>query len=108
MTNPPGYPTDENNTFQFFTETDLILTCFVSPTPPSNSEYNWSCSTGCFADMQMEQTISVTISNETDGGILHCSVVVDGVQYFSELFILQVIGGELFLYKYLPIYEINL
>ena len=96
VADPPGYPTDDNNVFEYFTETNLVLTCSISPTPPSNSEYSWSCSTGCFADMQMEQTISVTISNVTDGGIIHCSVVVDGVQYSSEVFEVQVIDGELF------------
>ena len=55
MASPSGYPVDENNNiFEYFTETDLTLTCSVFPPPPSDSEFSWSCSTGCFADMQMD------------------------------------------------------
>ena len=96
ITSPSGYPVDlNNNIFEYFTETDLSLTCSVIPSPPSNSKFIWGCSTGCFADMQMEQTINVTLSNVTDGGVLNCSVVINGVQYFSESFEVQVIDGKL-------------
>ena len=99
VANPSGYPVDENNNiFEYFAETDLTLTCSVMPTPPSDSEFIWSCSTECFADMQMTQNISVISLNATDNGVLNCSVVVNGVQYFSESFELQVLDGELLLY----------
>ena len=71
------------------------MTCSVFPPPPSDSEFSWGCSTGCFADMQMEEIINVTVLNQTDGGILNCSVVINGVQYFSESFELRVIDGRL-------------
>ena len=96
ITNPRGNPVaGSNNTFEYSAGTDLNLTCLVTPTPPSDSEFSWSCSTGCFADMEMEQTIHTTILNVTDSGILNCSVVVNGVKYSSESFELQVYDGEL-------------
>ena len=91
----PGFGT--NNTNQYFAGTDLYITCFVTPTPLSDSEFRWSCSTGCFADMAMSQFVHVTNLEETDSGILNCSVVINGVEYFSEPFALQVINGKRFI-----------
>ena len=38
------------------------------------SDFNWSCSTGRFADMDMSQTISIVMLNESDSGEFFCSL----------------------------------
>ena len=64
----------------------------VTPTPPSDSEFSWSCSTGCFVDMEIEQSVNITELEVTDSGELNCSVKIDGVEYVSETIELQVTG----------------
>ena len=64
----------------------------VTPTPPSDSEFSWSCSTGCFVDMETEQSINITELEVTDSGELNCSVIIDDVEYTSESVELQVTG----------------
>ena len=73
-----------NNTLAYFTDTNLTLICLVTPTPPVDSQFNWNCSTGCFADMEMERTIQVDDLEEMDSGILSCSVFINGMEYASE------------------------
>ena len=94
-TDPLGVPVSGGiNVFEYYAGTDLSLTCMVTPTPPSDSEFSWSCSTGCFADMEMEQTINVTEIEEMDSGVVNCSVIIDGMEYFSEFIELQVVEGK--------------
>ena len=88
-----GSPVDRNNnTFEYLIGSDLNLTCLVTPTPPANSEFSWKCSTGCFADMKMEQTISISDLNATDSGSIICSLVIGHLDYISEPFTLLVSG----------------
>ena len=94
-TDPLGNPvTGATNVFEYYIGTDLSLTCMVIPSPPSDSEFSWSCSTGCFVDMEMEQTIYVTEIEEIDSGVVNCSVIFDGIQYFSGFIELQVVEGK--------------
>ena len=94
-TNPlPNLISGATNVSEYYTGTDLNLTCMVIPTPPSDSEFSWSCSTGCFADMEMEQTINVTDIEEMDSGVINCSVIIDGMEYFSAFIDLQVVEGK--------------
>ena len=86
-----------NNTYEYFAGTDVNLICYVTPTAPSDSEFTWSCSTGCFADMEMSQVVNVTELEEIDSGILNCSVIINGTQYVSESFDLQVINSKKFI-----------
>ena len=81
-----------NNTFKYIAGSDLNLTCLVTPTPPANSEFSWKCSTGCFADMKMGQTISVSDLNTTDSGSIACSLATGHSDYHSETFTLLVSG----------------
>ena len=105
ISEPFGIPVlGTSNVYRYFSGTDLNLICLVTPTPPSYSEFSWSCSTGCFADMEMDQTVNVTDLEETDSGVLNCSVVVNGVEYSSESFNLQVINGEKFICTYVLLY----
>ena len=93
--NPLGNPVPgTTNAFEYVVGTGLILTCSVIPPPPSDSEFSWSCSTGCFADMETTQIISVAALEEMDSGVISCSVVIDGMEYFSESFELQVMAGK--------------
>ena len=64
----------------------------VTPTPPSDSEFSWSCSTGCFVDMEMEQSVNIAELEVTDSGELNCSAIIDDVEYASESVELRVIG----------------
>ena len=92
---------DANNTFEFPVGSNLTLTCMVTPSPPSDSEFSWSCSTGCFVDMEIEQSVKITELEITDSGELNCSVIIDDVEYTSESIELRVIG------KYTCIYNTN-
>ena len=82
-----------NNTFEYFAGTDLFLICSVTPDPPLNSEFNWSCSTGCFADMEMGRIIQVTDLEEMDSGVISCSVLINGMKYISESIEINVVEG---------------
>jgi len=92
-----------NSTFEYFTGTNLTLTCVVTPTPPLDSEFYWNCSTGCFADMEMEQIIQVTDLEETDSGVLSCNVFINGTQYVSESVELVIVEG---MYEYVCILKL--
>lgn len=73
-----------NNSINYLTGSALNLTCAVTPTPPSNSVFNWSCSTGCFANMDLNQTVSINMLNESDSGEIVCSFMFNGLQYESD------------------------
>ena len=81
-----------NNIIEFPVGSNLTLTCMVTPTPPSDSEFSWSCSTGCFVDMEIEQSVNITELEQTDSGELNCSVIIDDVEYTSESIELRVTG----------------
>ena len=55
--------------------------------------------------MEMDQIVNVTDVEETDSGVLNCSVVVNGFDYSSEPFNLQVINGENFIHIYVLLYS---
>jgi len=42
--------------------------------------------------MEVERTINITEIEVTDSGILNCSIIIDGVEYTSEPYDLQVAG----------------
>ena len=42
--------------------------------------------------MEVEQTINIIEIEVTDSGILNCSIIIDGVEYTSEPYDLQVAG----------------
>ena len=90
VTNPPGILVNGNS--EYLMGTDLNLTCMVTPTPPANSTFSWSCSTGCFADMKTEQTIHVTDLDTLDNGIITCSVTIRYLKRHSEPLDLLVSG----------------
>ena len=93
-----------NNTIEVPAGSDLTLTCMVTPPPPSDSEFSWGCSTGCFVDMETEQSVNITELEVTDSGELNCSVIVDGEDYTSEPTKLKVTGMLLCCYITLSLY----
>lgn len=94
ITTPVGYPAlGTNNTYDYLSGTNLKLTCSVVPAPPFGSLFSWRCSTGCFADMRTTQSIYISNLRKTNTGVLNCSAIIDGVQYFSGPFGLQVADG---------------
>ena len=81
------------NTFVHLIGSNITFTCEVNSTLTFNqSDFVWGCSTGCFADMVEEQTINITEIQESDSGVLNCSVVIDGMEYTSRPYDLQVAG----------------
>ena len=90
VSDPPGY--GGNSIFEHTVGSNLTLTCMVTPTPPSDTEFSWSCSTGCSFDMETEQSINITELEVTDNGEFNCSIIIDGVVYISETIELQVTG----------------
>ena len=79
----------------------------VTPTPPSNIEFNWSCSTGCFVDKEMEQSVNVTELEVTDSGELNCSVIINDVEYTSESVVLKVTGPGMITFVRIKVCHIN-
>ena len=77
---------------EYLVGSDLNLTCLVTPTPPAGSEFSWNCSTGCFADMRMEQTINVINVTAMDSGSITCSLNISDVYYHSKPLDLLVSG----------------
>ena len=93
ITDPPGFSVDgNNNAIEYLLGSDLNLTCLVTPTPLAGSVFSWNCSTGCFADMRMEQTINVTNLTAMDSGSITCSLTVGDLDYHSEPLDLLVTG----------------
>ena len=92
MIEPLGTPVlGTDNTFEYLAGTDLNLTCLVTPTPPAGSEFNWTCSTGCFADMEMEQNISAMDLDTADSGVINCHLNADGIEFSSGSIVLIVL-----------------
>ena len=91
---PPGNLIDDgNNAFEHLIGSNITFTCEVNSTLTFNdSDFIWACSTACFADMEVEQTINITEIEVTDSGILNCSIIIDGVEYTSKPYDLQVSG----------------
>ena len=97
VSDPPGnLVDDDNNTvFEHLIGSNITFTCEVNSTLTFNdSDFVWGCSTGCFADMVEEQTINITEIEVTDSGVLTCSIIINGVDYTSEPYDLQVTGSE--------------
>ena len=94
VSDPPGaLVDDDNNAFEHLIGSNITFTCEVNSTLTFNdSDFVWGCSTGCFADMEVEQIINITEIQVTDSGVLNCSVVFDGVEYNSEPYDLRVTG----------------
>jgi len=84
---PPAYG---DTVFEYPIGSNVTLTCMVTPTPPSDSEFSWSCSTGCLFDL--EQSVQFNDIKPADNGEMNCSVAVDGVKYTSNVVELRVIG----------------
>ena len=92
LIDPLGEPVPgSTNVFQYVAGSDLSLSCLVTPPPPSDSEFSWRCSTGCFAVFEMTQNISVMSLDITDSGVLNCVVNINGVELLSEPIELQVV-----------------
>ena len=70
------------NILEFPVGSDLTLTCMGDPTPPSDSEFSWSCNR-CSFDRNTEQSVIVKI--EAPGiDQLNCSIYINGIKYTSN------------------------
>ena len=63
----------------------------VTPTPPSNSTFRWSCN-GCSIDGKNEQSIYISEVDFSLRGEINCSVIVGYETYTSIPIRLGVIG----------------
>ena len=77
---------------QYLTGSNLNLTCMVTPTPPPSSTFRWTCSTGCFADLETQQSIYVTDLNAAENGLISCSVTIDELILYSDPLNFQITG----------------
>ena len=68
---------------------NITLTCRVTPTPPSDSEFSWSCSAGCFVVVETEQSVNIKVTKSRE---INCAVIIDGMEYISEPIELQPVG----------------
>ena len=60
--NTLGIPVQKtNNTVGYFLGSDLSLTCLVTPTPPANSTFSWSCSTCIHYLYDCTNTVAINI-----------------------------------------------
>ena len=78
------------NVFEFPAGSNLTLKCMVTPTPPSDSEFSWSCN-GCLFDKSTEQSVIVKVE---EPGIdqLNCSVDINGIKYTSNTVDVKISG----------------
>ena len=89
---PDGSPVNgSSNTLEYPVGSNLYLICAVSPAPPANSQFSWSCETDCFADMKMRRIIFATKLNTVDSGSITCSLTINDVKYHSKPLHLQVV-----------------
>ena len=87
-----------NNSFVYFIGSQLSLTCLITSTPVTNSEFRWRCSTGCLNGVEIGQTINVTVEQ---GGMITCAYIVDGIEYSSDPIEIRVpVTGKLYLWLY--------
>ena len=71
------------NILEFTVGSPVTLRCMVTPTPPSDSEFSWSCN-GCFLESVHFQFTTIDNSKMLDSGEINCSVIVDHEKYTSE------------------------
>ena len=89
---PDGIPVNgSSDTLEYPVRSNLYLICAVTPTPPANSQFSWSCETGCFADMKMRRIIFATNLNTMDSGSITCSLTINNLKYTSKPLHLQVV-----------------
>ena len=85
-----------NNSFVYFIGSQLSLTCLLTSTPVTDSEFRWRCSTGCLNGVETGQTINVTVQQ---GGLVFCAYTVDGIEYSSDPIEIRVpVTGKLHTY----------
>ena len=89
MSDPPS----NNNTITYVLGSVLTVSCVVTPAPPPNSEFSWNCSTECLnSNVTIQQTINISELRILKSTVLNCSVVINDIQYYSELVELNVTG----------------
>jgi len=87
-----GVVNRRNTTIKYVVGSDVSLTCTITPAPPPNSEVRWNCSTGCFAGMEMGNTINLANIKAQEGGMIYCSVSVAETVYYSESSDFRIVG----------------
>ena len=92
-----------NNSSVYFIGSQLSLTCLITSTPVTNSEFRWRCSTGCLNGVEIGQTINVTVEQ---GGMITCAYTVDSIEYSSDPIEIRVpVTGKLYLRMVIYIHD---
>ena len=89
LSTPPVY--ENTNLLELTVGSNLTLTCMVTPPPPSDSEFSWSCN-GCSLELIHFQSVNINELEMSDSGEINCSVMDDHEKYTSEPIKLQVLG----------------
>ena len=69
----------------------VTLRCMVTPTPPSDSEFSWSCN-GCSLESVHFQFVTINEVEMSYSGEINCSVITEHEKYTSEPIELRVLG----------------
>ena len=80
------------NIVEYIAGTHFSLRCRATPTPPSDSEFSWSCSTGCIPNTKTKQRYNITELEGADSAELNCSVIIGDMEYTSQSVTLREIG----------------
>ena len=89
---PDGRPVNGNSSIlEYPVGFTLFLICGVTPTQPSNSEFSWSCESGCFANKKAKRVIFTSNLNTMDSGSIICSLTINNLEYHSKPLYLQVV-----------------
>jgi len=73
----------------------------VTPPPPSDSEFSWSCN-GCSLESVRFQFVTIDKLKMSDSGEINCSVMIDHEKYTGEPIELRVLGK----YDYIKYYTL--
>ena len=105
VSNPAGVPVnDMPNAYEYPILRSITLTCVVEPLPSVNVTYQWNTGecysnvhynegiVGCFAHNQTTQTITDDDLTAEDAGTISCTAKVDGVNFFSSAYVLNISG----------------
>ena len=85
------YTAKYDDIFESIVGYNITMTCLMAPTPPSDSEFYWSCQNGCSFDKKVGRTL-VIVAELTDSGRLNCTAIIHGLEYVSESIELRILG----------------
>ena len=105
VSNPSGVPVNDMlNAYEYPILRSITLTCMVEPLPSVNVTYRWNTEecysnahynegiVGCFPHNQTTQTVTDDDLTAEDAGTISCTAIVDGLNFFSSAYLLNISG----------------